>query len=174
MINAIRADYDGLHQVSGLPTASQRPGEVNFIVLPADETRTKTLEQTRGWLATNSLIGAWSPRDGVDETKILVIAHRMAARRLGFENLYDIFHGSISLRDAFDEGRAWPLGPFLTTLIPLVNAAADNRSRLVPLLRKSSPILHSESLSSVNTRDRLRPPEVRMLGLLNVDHALIV
>ena len=156
VINAIRADDDGLHQVSGLPAERQRPGEVNFFVLPADETRTETLQLTRTWLATKSHIGAWTPREGVDEIKILVIAHRMAARRLGFENLYETFHSSASMRDAFDEGRAWPLGPFLTTLIPLVNAAANNRSRLVPLLRNSSPLLHDDSLSDGNTRDRLQ------------------
>ena len=156
VINAIRADDDGLHQVSGLPAERQRPGEVNFFVLPADETRTETLQLTRTWLATKSQIGAWTPHDGVDETKILVIAHRMAARRLRFENLYEIFHSNASMRDAFDEGRAWPLSPFLTTLIPLVNAAENNRSKLVPILRNSSSILHNDSLSSGNTRNRLQ------------------
>lgn len=156
VINAIRAEGDQLHQVSGLPASYQRAGEVNFFVLPADESRTETLQSTRTWLAANSRIGAWTPRDGVDETKILVIAHRMAARRLGFENIYNTFHNSTSMRDAFDEGRAWPVAPFVTTLVPLASAAADNRSRLVPLLRSSSPLLQRENLSSANTRDILQ------------------
>lgn len=156
VINAIRADDDGLHQVSGLPTERQRLGEVNFFVLSAGETRTETLQRILAWLAMKSHIGGWTAHDGVDETKILVIAHRMAARRLGFENLYEIFHRSPSMRDAFDEGRAWPLTPFLTTLIPLANAAANNRARLVPLLRNSSPLLRDDCLSGGDTRDRLQ------------------
>jgi DNA helicase-2/ATP-dependent DNA helicase PcrA len=73
VINAIRKDGDNLHQVSGLPTERQRPGEVTFFVLPADETRTATLLSARKWLAVHSDIGAWVPRKGLDETKVLVM-----------------------------------------------------------------------------------------------------
>lgn len=156
VINAIRADGDGLHQVSGLPDERRMLGEVNFFVLPADGTRTETLEKTRGWLRANSRIGAWTACEGGDATKILVIAHRMAARRLGFENLYDVFHSSASLRDAFDEGRAWPIAPFLTTLVPLANAATSNRAQLIPLLRNSSPLLRNDGLRGNAVRQRLR------------------
>ena len=134
----------------------QRPGEVAFFVLPADETRTATLLSARKWLAVHSRIGAWVPHDGHGETKVLVIAHRMAARRLAFEKLYETFHSSHTFSDAFDEGRAWPIAPFLNTLIPLVKAADSERARLVPLLRANSPLLRDGSLGAANTRDRLR------------------
>jgi DNA helicase-2/ATP-dependent DNA helicase PcrA len=156
VINAIRKDGDQLHQVSGLSKERQRPGEVTFFVLPADETRTATLLSARKWLAVNSGIGAWVPHAGRDETKVLVIAHRMAARRLSFDKLYETFHSSRSFSDAFDEGRAWPVAPFLNTLIPLVEAAESDRARLIPLLRASSPFLRDDSLSRTNTRDRLK------------------
>jgi DNA helicase II / ATP-dependent DNA helicase PcrA len=80
----------------------------------------------------------------------------MAARRLAFEKLYETFHSSHTFKDAFDEGRAWPVAPFLNTLIPLVKAADSERARLVPLLRANSPLLRDGSLSAANTRDRLR------------------
>jgi DNA helicase-2/ATP-dependent DNA helicase PcrA len=156
VINSIRKDGDQLHQVSGLPKERQRPGEVTFFVLPADETRTTTLLSARKWLADNSNIGAWVPHEGRNETKVLVIAHRMAARRLVFEQLYETFHSSHTFSDAFDEGRAWPVAPFLNILIPLVRATDGDRAQLIPLLRVSSPLLRDDSLSAANTRDRLR------------------
>jgi DNA helicase-2/ATP-dependent DNA helicase PcrA len=168
VINAVRADDDGLHQVTGLPEERQRPGEVNFFVLPADETRSDTLRETRRWLAANSPTGAWTSSSGVDDTKILVIAHRMAARRLGFENLYDIFHTSALLGDAFDEGRAWPLAPFLLTLVPLSKAATTNRSELVSILRRSSPLLRGEGLGSSTMRDRLQVLASGVEELVNI------
>jgi DNA helicase-2/ATP-dependent DNA helicase PcrA len=156
VINAIRKEADQLNQVSGLPKDLQRIGEVTFFVLPADETRSATLRSAREWLAHNSSIGAWAKREGRDGTKVLVIAHRMAARRLAFEKLYETFHSSRTFRDAFDEGRAWPVAPFLTTIMPVVEAAKEDRSKLVPLLRASSPLLQFDSLTAANTRDRLK------------------
>jgi DNA helicase-2/ATP-dependent DNA helicase PcrA len=156
VINAIRKDADNLHQISGLPAERQRPGEVSFFVLPADETRTATLLGARNWLAAHSKIGAWAQYEAADKTKFLVIAHRMAARRLGFENLYEIFHANSTFKDPFDEGRAWPVTPFLNVLIPLVEATENDKARIVPLLRANSPLLQDDSLSSANIRDRLR------------------
>jgi DNA helicase-2/ATP-dependent DNA helicase PcrA len=156
VINAIRKDGDGLHQVSGLPVDRQRAGEVTFFVLPADETRSASLQRTRIWLAQHSEIDAWVPHENRDDTKVLVIAHRMAARRLDFEQLYETFHGSRTFSDAFDEGRAWPVAPFLDALIPLVKASGGDRAQLIPLLRARSPLLRDESLSAANTRERLR------------------
>jgi DNA helicase II / ATP-dependent DNA helicase PcrA len=43
--------------------------------------------------------------------KILMIAHRMAARRLEFLDLFEAFNNT-KLSEAFDAGRAWPLTPF--------------------------------------------------------------
>ena len=156
VINAIRASGDGLHQVSGLPVAKRRPGEVDFFVLPANETRTESLTRALEWLAENSQVGAWGSRTGANEVKVLVIAHRMAARRLGFEGLYGVFHDSTHFSDAFDEGRAWPISPFSTMLLPLSRAFFEDRSQLVPILRRSSPLLCDDNLSKSNVLDRLR------------------
>ncbi|MEU5910217.1 UvrD-helicase domain-containing protein [Micromonospora sp. NPDC047527] len=155
VINAIREDGDGLRQVSGLPEVLQVEGEVTFFVLPRDRNRKETITGVRAWLAQQSAIGAWIDGSERDSTKILVVAHRMAARRLGFEALYEVFHGS-RLQDAFDEGRAWPIAPFLGTLMPLYQAARHSRSELVPILRRSSPLLQAGDLVGGEVRARLR------------------
>jgi len=156
VVNAIRAQDDGLRQVPGLPHDRQRPGEVDFFVLPADESRMTNLDLVRRWLAANTHTGAWTRHEGGDQPRTLVIAHRMAARHMGFERLYETFHSVRSLRTDFNEGHAWPLTPFHATLVPLVQAATHDRARLVPLLRASSPLLHDNRLDGTSTRERLR------------------
>ncbi|MEU1242963.1 UvrD-helicase domain-containing protein [Micromonospora parva] len=155
VINAIRADADGLKQVSGLSESKQIPGEVTFFILPRDLEEAKNITRVRSWLARQSSIGAWAGVNESDSTKILVIAHRMAARRLGFEALYDVFHGS-RLRDAFDEGRAWPIAPFLGTLMPLYRSAKGGRHEIVSILRRSSPMLREGQLKGAELRAHLR------------------
>lgn len=154
VINAIRSPQDGLLQKSGLSMDKQQPGEVTYFVFPANDRRNELLGRARVWLEENSEIGAWRDEDGVDPSKTLVITHRMAASRLGFEALYDAFHRT-KLNEAFTEGKAWPLTPFLGTLLPLVEAATSNRSALLPMLRKSSPLLRPENLSPTSVQTTL-------------------
>ncbi|MFI5734969.1 UvrD-helicase domain-containing protein [Kribbella sp. NPDC051587] len=140
VINAIRHGADQLKQISGLPTGKQVVGEVTYFVLPSDADRPELLAKARTWLEANSAIGAWRLEGGVDPAKVLVITHRMAATRLRFTTLFDVFDKT-RLRESFLEGKAWPLTPFLSTLLPLVQAAQGNRADLMPRLRKSSPLL---------------------------------
>jgi DNA helicase-2/ATP-dependent DNA helicase PcrA len=156
LINAIRTSAgDPLVQESGLAEADQSDGELTFAVLPTSENRSASLKHTLQWLRDQSAIGAWDDRDGLRSRKILVIAHRMAARRLGFDGLYEGFHASRALRDAFDEGTAWPLTVFRESILPLVAAAGSARHQLIPLLMKANPALRDRAASAGETRDLL-------------------
>lgn len=156
LINAIRASADDpLVQESGLDPADQSDGELTFVVLPTSENRSASLKQTLQWLRDQSVIGAWEDQDGLASQKILVIAHRMAARRLGFDGLYEGFHLSRTLRDAFDEGTAWPLTIFRESILPLVTAAGSARHQLIPLLMKANPALRDRAATPGETKDLL-------------------
>jgi DNA helicase II / ATP-dependent DNA helicase PcrA len=156
LINAIRASAgDALVQESGLAEADQSDGELTFVVLPTSENRSASLKHTLQWLRDQSAVGAWDDRDGLTSRKILVIAHRMAARRLGFDGLYEGFHASRALRDAFDEGTAWPLTVFRESILPLVAAAGSARHQLIPLLMKANPALRDRAASAGETKDLL-------------------
>jgi DNA helicase-2/ATP-dependent DNA helicase PcrA len=171
VINAIRKDAgDPLEQKSGLAVADQIDGEVTFVVLPTNEDRSETLHHTLGWLRSQSLAGAWEGEDGATAAKILVIAHRMAARRLGFGQLYDAFHSSRTLRDPFDEGTAWPLTPF-RDLLPLVSAADVARHQLIPLLLKANPALRDRAAATGETKDLLVDLSSAVSSLAAVVHA---
>lgn len=143
VVNRVRADADGLHQVSGLPVEQRREGEVHYFVLPADEERNENLEKVRAWLTENGTAGCWT-RDASDGgAKILMIVHRMAAQRLEFLDLFEAFSRT-KLYEAFDSGNAWPLTPFRDVILPLSQADAP----VVRTLRANSKVLSDETLGA--------------------------
>jgi len=167
LINAIRAEAgDPLEQRSGIDSSVQIDGEVTFIVLPTTN-RSHDLNRAQEWLAGRSKLGAWSDADGQPNAKILVIAHRMAARRLGFEGLYDAFHGSNSLSTAFDEGTAWPLTPLREVILPLAHAAQHSRQDLIPQLMKANPALRDRAATAGGTTRFLADMSVTVAKLVD-------
>lgn len=139
VMNAIRSAGDGLQQVSGREESELREGLVYYFALPADENRTTNLQIVRQYLDEQTDTGLWTTDNHVEGAKILVIAHRMAARRLGFGNLYAAFHdsGSRSLSQSFDEGTAWPLRFLIDRALPLVEGSTGLQMRE---LREASPL----------------------------------
>jgi DNA helicase-2/ATP-dependent DNA helicase PcrA len=139
VINQVRAKADGLIQVSGRQAEKRVEGECFFFVLPTDDLRTDRLEQVRAWLDKHSKAGGWTG-DSADETdgaKILMIVHRMAAKRMGFEHLYAAFkdNHSASLEKAFEEGKAWPLRPFESVILPICLAESADSPEVIDALR---------------------------------------
>ncbi|MFD8481838.1 UvrD-helicase domain-containing protein [Kitasatospora sp. NPDC059673] len=158
VINQVRSKADGLVQVPGRPMDERVEGECFFFVLPADDQRSGRLEHVRVWLERHSNAGSWSA-DSADDgqgAKILMIVHRMVAKRMGFEHLYAAFHdsNSTSLKQAFEEGSAWPLRPFEDTIIPLCEAETVDSPSVIAVLRERSGML-SGDLSGRAVRSRL-------------------
>jgi DNA helicase-2/ATP-dependent DNA helicase PcrA len=141
-VNAVRAEGDAVQQVSGLGDA-QLDAEAYFFVLPADDHRSENLERVRAWLDDHSQTGNWTRSASQGGSKVLMIAHRMAARRLGFDALYAAFHdnGSASLDDSFSDGTAWPLKPFRDVIVPLCAADDPGSPGVLAVLREHSPVL---------------------------------
>lgn len=141
VINQVRSKADGLTQVSGRNPEDRIEGECFFFVLPADDQRDKRLRQVRAWLDRHSTAGDWSSNSTVDGhgAKILMIMHRMAAKRLGFEELYSAFNdaGSQSLKQAFNDGGAWLLRPFEDVIFPICGARIEDSPELFEILRNN-------------------------------------
>ena len=94
----------------------------------------------------------------------------MAARRLGFGELYEAFHACRTLSDAFDEGTAWPLKPLTETLLPLVTAADVARHQLIPRLLKANPALRDRAAAAGETKDLLADLSRGVSSLVAVVH----
>ena len=157
--NAIRKDGDGLVQTRGRMTGPDNakvsvPGSAHIFVLPADDRRDQRLAQVRAWAAVTNDDPEWQISDGV---KMLVIVHRMAANRLGFGGLYSALNDKApeKFKNGFLDGSAWPVRPFNSFILPLVDAAKKRRDFEVMQVLRQSPLLDRKNLGGVNVAERL-------------------
>lgn len=151
VINNIRAGGDRLRQEGGkteLVGEKQKPvqGTAKLLVVPKDD-RSARLAAARQWLADQHADPLWLSDQPEADVKVLVIAHRMAAARLGFGSLYGAFHDRTSerLKHEFGEGSHWSVRPFLKFLMPLILANRDDdQFEVMNLLRRFAPSLQRE------------------------------
>src|SRR5690606_37835743 len=96
-----------------------------IFILPADHRRDEKVVAVRDWIARTDGNDAWN----LGPVKILVIVHRMAAKRLGFDQLYAALNerAPASFRDGFMDATAWPIRPFYQLALPLADAIANGR-----------------------------------------------
>jgi DNA helicase-2/ATP-dependent DNA helicase PcrA len=165
LANAIRRDGDDLVQVAGerqgpqgrIPTPE---GAAHLFVLPADETRDANLVRVRNWMAAQTHDECWRHGDNDQQrVKLLVIVHQMAARRLGFGDLYTALNSKApsAFKNGFLDGTAWPISPCVKFLIPVAVAhAAGRQLEVMQLIREHSLLLDKESLVGVDVAARLR------------------
>jgi DNA helicase II / ATP-dependent DNA helicase PcrA len=154
-INRIRAEGDRLVQTPGKRIGQDgaeetAEGTARLFVVPTGANRSACLEQVRRWLANANADPLWKSDEKDGNVRLLVLVHRIAARRLGFPELYAALNdnGATSLKDGLLEGTAWVLRPFLTYLLPLVLAARAGEDFIViAALRKDCPLLSKERLA---------------------------
>lgn len=148
VINNIRREVSG----SLLQTGGRRhgtvdaqeivEGEAHLFVLPIDGERDEHLARVREWLASNTGDPDWAENRASSDVRILVIEHRLAARRLGFESLFSSHHdkSTDTLKNGFAEGTAWTTRVFVDYLIPLAQSVhAGQKFRQIQLIRSNSP-----------------------------------
>lgn len=147
-INHIRLDGDELQQTAGVRMRENtelplEQGVSCIIILPSSENRETSTDNVRRFLATKYGDQLWCNDDIEADLRVLVIEHAMAARRLGFDKLFDIFNrGSESAKASFKEGNNWLLTPFQSLLLPLADAVRNARNYdVMSLLRTNSPAL---------------------------------
>jgi DNA helicase-2/ATP-dependent DNA helicase PcrA len=165
LANAIRRDGDDLVQVPGqrlgpegiMPTPE---GSAHLFILPANDTRDANLVRVRDWMAARTGDDLWRLGDGGQEqAKLLVIVHQMAAKRLGFGELYAALNSKAptAFKNGFLDGSAWPLSPCVKFLIPIAIAHTENRQlEVMRLIREYSPLLEKETLAGANVAERLQ------------------
>jgi len=161
--NAIRRDGDGLIQTRGRTTGADDaqvnvPGSAQIFILPADEKRDQRMRQVRAWVAQKNNDSLWKDGEGVDSIKYLVIVHRMAAKRLGFGDLYAALNDKApdKFKNGFLDGSAWPVRPFNNFILPLVDAAKKGREfEVMQLFRSQSPLMDRRNLGGIDLAKRL-------------------
>jgi DNA helicase-2/ATP-dependent DNA helicase PcrA len=151
--NAVRAKGDGLMQVRGLHEevdGEQKPveGSARMFVLPNSMDRKQALAAIRTWSGASNSDPGWTTPDLA--VKILVIVHRIAAKRLGFGSIYAALNDRApeSIKQGMQDGTGWPLRPFVGFVLPLVAAMkAGNEFEAMNILRAQCPRLQPASMS---------------------------
>ncbi|ACU61676.1 UvrD-helicase domain-containing protein [Chitinophaga pinensis] len=153
LINLIRKPADQIEQTGGKMEnvggmLTPVVGSARLFILPANEERSTNVEKVRNFIAREEQDPAWRDDSGSD-LKILVLEHRMAAKRLGFEQLHAAFKDGTpeSIGSGFSEGNSWALSLFQKYILPLIEAQSiGKQSNVMTLLRAFSPILEKEYL----------------------------
>jgi DNA helicase-2/ATP-dependent DNA helicase PcrA len=161
--NAIRRDGDGLVQTRGRMTGPEDApvnvqGSAHIFILPIDERRDERMAQVRAWAATKNDDPAWHIDEGDGAVKLLVIVHRMAAKRLGFRDLYAALNDKApdKFKNGFLDGTAWPVRAFARFVLPLVSAGKQgNEFEVMQILQNQSPLLARDQLNKRNVAERL-------------------
>jgi DNA helicase-2/ATP-dependent DNA helicase PcrA len=176
VINNVRRNGDGLQQTGG--RHEKRDGVIEpvlgtarLFVLPADDRRVTNLEMVRRWLAAADDDQRWVSGSEVSGVRILVIEHRMAAKRLGFSELHSAFcdKAPTSFRDAFRDGSSWALQPFTSFVIPVVQAFnCDQQFELISLLRTHCPRLEESRVAQEDSSSLFANIRTSVEGLVNL------
>jgi DNA helicase-2/ATP-dependent DNA helicase PcrA len=167
--NSIRRPIGDLVQVRGRMTEHDGrlesvQGSAHIFVLPIDDRRDKRLGQVRAWVAQQNEDQIWHTDESGALVKVLVIVHRMAAKRLGFGDLYAALNDKAPevFKNGFLDATAWPLRPFISFVLPLADAMKKGREfEAMQILRNQSPLISRDRLGGVNVAERLA--EIRTL-----------
>jgi DNA helicase-2/ATP-dependent DNA helicase PcrA len=145
LINRIRKPVDNQEQ---RPRSDKGKGYVRFFILPADTEDKPTKEhQSCRQMAQLTDDDGWLDPDM--NVKTLILEHRMAAKRLGFLDMWDALKNVNHLQTGLRDGSLPGLRFFSHLILPLVtaNEKKDNFA-VASMVRKNSPLLEKGTLVS--------------------------
>jgi DNA helicase-2/ATP-dependent DNA helicase PcrA len=141
LINAIRSTVDGQSQQ---PRSEKIEGVVRMYVTRRKAEQTFALEESIAeMMDKESNDPAWLK---VTQRKTLILEHKMAARRLEFEQVFIPLYSVEHLRTGLLDGTLPGVKFFTDNVMPIVEA--KDEFALVEAVRKCSPLLDREVLAS--------------------------
>ncbi len=142
LINQIRGGADNHKQE---PRNDRPEGWARLFVFPVDAPDKPALERrVRDYMAVLTGDQDWSD---ASKCKILALEHHMAARRMGFLQMFEALASVDDYRTSFLDGSFAPTRFFTHYVLPLVTAQQKgNKFAATKLVRESSPLLSKETL----------------------------
>lgn len=165
LINAIRSGADEKVQ---MPRDDANEGWARLFVFPIDTPDKPAMEDgVRAYMADLTDDAGWSDRD---QCKILTLEHHMAAKRMGFEQLFEAIAPIEAFRTAFLDGSFAPTRFFTHSVLPLVAATQRGDKFLATkLIREASPLLSKDILKgSEKPLDQLRTAQAAIDSLMSL------
>ncbi len=142
LINAIRSGADEQIQE---PRDDAIEGWARLFVFPVDTPDKSAMEdRVRAYMAELTYNAGWKHRD---QCKILTLEHHMAAKRMGFEQLFEAIAPIDTFRTAFLDGSFAPTRFFTHSVLPLITSIQRGDKFLATkLIREVSPLLSKDVL----------------------------
>jgi DNA helicase-2/ATP-dependent DNA helicase PcrA len=158
LINKIRSATDGQEQ---RPRSDKEEGFVRFFILPISTVNKSQAEnEIRKQMATITDDLLWSGSDV--EVKILTLEHHMAARRMGFIEMFEPLHEVDSLKTGLLDGSLPALRLFSQQVLPIVKARrTDDEFSITAIVRKYSPLLSKDALKAKGEDQSFQIEKVR-------------
>ena len=162
LINQIRAGADNHKQE---PSSDRPEGWARLFVFPVVSPDKPALEQkVRDYMA-----GLTGDKDWTDakECKILTLEHHMAARRMGFLQMFEALASVDDFRTGLLNGSLATTRFFTHYVLPLV-AAQKKGDKFVAtkLVRENSPLISKEALKNNNPIAQLRAAQAAIDSLM--------
>lgn len=164
--NQIRSEDDGRKQYA---REGAEEGCVRYFLLPHGVSgKDEVEERIRKVMAEISGDVDWTDTQS-NETAILLLEHKMAGRRLGFDDLWNKLSKSKKIKDRISEGDNTELNFFSGIVFPLAEASLGRRAAAVmSILRENkSPLLEVSALNA-NKEDPLALARAAEHALRNV------
>lgn len=140
LINRVRADVDDQQQQGRTDKAE---GFVRLFVLPSSiEHKSAAEAKIARHMAEITSDESWEA-----EYKTLILEHHMAARRMGFDEMFEALYAVDRYRTGLLDGTLAPLRLFTNDILPLVEAMRrGDRFAAAAIVRERSPFLEKTAL----------------------------
>lgn len=169
LINKVREATDKQVQIS---CSTAQVGHVRMFVFPSEGTDKAAAEQT----ICAHMADLTSDRDWLieDAVKVLILEHRMAALRMGFDDLLAALYPIAQFRTALLDG-SLPLINFFSSLVLPLWDAKEDKFAIARIVRAASPLASASALKdAVDEFDQLGKAQSAvdaLIGLLDGNSA---
>lgn len=151
--NQIRSEVDKKKQYA---RDGAEEGHVRYFLLAKDIPNKNDIESNiREVMAKITKDADWTDTQS-KETAILLLEHKMAGRRLGFDELWETLSKSKKIRDRISDGKNIELNFFSNIVFPLAEASQkERRAELMSILRENKSPLLEANVFDANKDDPL-------------------
>ena len=158
LINKIRSYVDGHEQIA---RSDSEEGAVRLFLLPSDTADKLGAERTSaGKMASVAGDQLWSGPEA--DVKTLILEHHMAARRMGFLEMFTPLSQVESLQTGLRDGSLPGLRFFSNLILPLVKAKTEgDEFAVAAIVRKASPLLSKDLLKAEGTNQQTQLQNAR-------------
>lgn len=149
LINKIRAESDGHQQV---PRSDKENGFVRlFLVKTPCLDKKDTEESIVQSMAKITGDNKWIGEDA--DVKTLTLEHHMAAKRMGFSEVFEPLYNIDKLKTGLLDGTLSGMSFFTNTILPLYNASCDNdKFAIARIVKEKSPLLDKENIRTAESQ----------------------